>query len=77
VKNEELFNTLLKKLEHARVGDIQQYHTNAVSDPKKAFVGPVTKVCCVYIFSLFFNNIQKPSLIFFDRRSGLSQGSHT
>jgi hypothetical protein len=43
VKNKELLDTIFQKMLVTRVGDVQQYHTVAVSDPKVALSGPVTE----------------------------------
>ena len=63
VKNEVLFNEILKKLEHTRIGGIEQYHTDTVSDPKKALSGPVTEVCCAYLI-VFQHNLNGTLTLF-------------
>ena len=50
-KNKELFDMILEKGEVARLGDVEQYCTVLVSDPKKAFVGPVTEFYGTYFLS--------------------------
>lgn len=45
VSNKELFDNILEKMLVSRVGDIEQYHTVTVSDPKPALSGPMTEVC--------------------------------
>jgi hypothetical protein len=51
VSNKELFDKILEKGEVARVGDVKQYYTVPVSDPKKVLGGPVTEFYGTYILS--------------------------
>ena len=47
----ELFDKISEKGEVARVGGVEQFYTVPVSDPKKAFVEPVTEFYGTYILS--------------------------
>jgi len=48
VTNQELFHSIDAKMELCRIGEIEQYHTNPISDPRKALSGPVTEACGNY-----------------------------
>jgi hypothetical protein len=68
-KNKELFDKILEKGEVARAGDIEQYCTVPVTDPKKAFGGPVTEFYGTYFWS--FKLLTALTLL----GSGIPQGS--